>query len=85
MSSEARFDIHCVRRCLEEFTRLGTKTTIEESALAETALFVEEPLGITLSDDEICAENLESPDSVIGFALKKLKSWGMPCAESAES
>ena len=68
---------------LAEISRANQNTENDELALLEKALFVEDILGITLTDDEISEKNLGTQRAIEKFVLEKLKS-NKKCAESAE-
>ncbi|MFW6139183.1 MAG: hypothetical protein ACOC7U_08420 [Spirochaetota bacterium] len=73
-------DIH---QYVDDFHSLRPVIENTDSAIAEVALFVEETFGITLTDAEICRQNLGTHESLKNFLLNKLKGWHK-CAESAE-
>ena len=56
---------------LEEYRRIRPDPGRDELALLETALFVEEALGIRLHDDEIVAGNLGSFESIRRFVATR--------------
>lgn len=56
---------------LEEYRRLRPDPGRDELALLETALFVEEALGIRLCDEEIVAGNLGSFESIRRFVATR--------------
>ena len=68
---------------LAEIARANQNTENDELALLEKALFVEDILGITLSDDEISEKNLGTQLAIEKFVLEKLKL-DKKCVESAE-
>ncbi len=61
-----------VKERIEEYHRIRENPGSDGPALAETALFVEEVFSVVLSDQEICAENLGSSESMERFVLNKL-------------
>lgn len=72
-----------VRKRLAEFSGIRQNAGKEEAALLEVALFVEDMLGIVLSDEEICEENFGTHEAIERFVCNKL-DLGEECAESAE-
>jgi hypothetical protein len=56
---------------LEEYRRVKPDPGRDELALLETALFVEEALGIRLRDDEIVAGNLGTFESIRRFVAAR--------------
>ena len=72
-----------VRKRLAEFSGIRQNAGKEEAALLEVALFVEDMLGIVLSDEEICTENFGTHEAIERFVRNKL-DLGEECAESAE-
>ena len=68
---------------LAEISRANQNAENDEIALLEKALFVEDVLGITLSDDEISEKNLGTQHTIEKFVLEKLKL-DKKCVESAE-
>ena len=56
---------------LEEYRRIRPDPGRDELALLETALFVEEALGIHLCDDEIVDANLGSFESIRRFVATR--------------
>jgi len=57
---------------IEEYRRIRPDAASDGPSLAETALFVEEVFGLTLTDDEINPDNLGSIDTLEQFVLAKL-------------
>jgi acyl carrier protein len=76
-------DLGEVHERLAEFSGIRQNAGNDEAALLEVALFVEDMLGIVLSDEEICEENLGTLEAIERFVRKKL-DLGEACAESAE-
>ena len=72
-----------VRKRLAEFSGIRQNAGKEEAALLEVALFVEDMLGVVLSDEEICEENFGTHEAIERFVRNKL-DLGEACAESAE-
>ena len=68
---------------LAEISRVNQNFKNDEIELLEKALFVEDVLGITLSDDEISEKNLGNQHAIEKFVLEKLKL-DKKCVESAE-
>ena len=68
---------------LAEISRVNQNFKNDEIELLEKALFVEDVLGITLSDDEISEKNLGNQKAIEKFVLEKLKL-DKKCVESAE-
>jgi len=59
---------------IEEFSRIRNKPVPDRPSLAETAMFVEDVFGLTLTDEEISERNLGSIAAIEDFVLKKLES-----------
>ncbi|SPD72969.1 hypothetical protein PITCH_A1620013 [uncultured Desulfobacterium sp.] len=55
-----------------EFSRIRKDAMDDTAALLDVALFVEEVFGITLSDDDICQENLGTHQLCEAFVNKIL-------------
>ena len=75
-------DLREVHQRLAEFSGIRQNAENDEAALLEAALFVEDMLGIVLSDEEICEENLGNHKAIERFVRNKLEL-GEACAESA--
>ena len=75
-------DLREVHKRLAEFSGIRQNAGNDEAALLEAALFVEDMLGIVLSDEEICEENLGNHKAIERFVRNKLEL-GEACAESA--
>ena len=58
---------------LSEISRVVQDTENDELALLEKALFVEDILGIMLTDDEISEKNLGTQRAIEKFVCEKLK------------
>ena len=67
MNSE---DVH---KRITEFSNIRENADIDEAALLEVALFVEDVFGIILSDEEICEKNLGTHQATEEFVLKKFE------------
>ena len=61
-----------VRSRMNEFKGIRKDAGDDKAALLEVALFVEDVFGITLTDGEICKENLGTHQDTETFVLKKL-------------
>jgi hypothetical protein len=72
-----------IRFLLQQYNLLPRGQGKDAAALAEAALFLEETFPITLTDEEICEENLGSSAAMEVFVLKRL-SGEEKCAESAD-
>ena len=58
-------------RIMEIFAGRGV-TRRDSGAILETALLIEEIFGIILSDEEICRENLVTPEAVEKLVVRKI-------------
>jgi acyl carrier protein len=76
-------DLREMHERLAEFSGIRQNAGNDEAALLEVALFVEDMLGIVLSDEEICEENFGTHEAIERFVCNKL-DLGEACAESAE-
>jgi hypothetical protein len=61
------------RAALSDFESLVRGRPDQKIDPLEAALFLEDALGIKLSDSEISGPSLGDPDSIRGFALSKLR------------
>jgi hypothetical protein len=68
---------------LAEISKANQNTDNDELALLEKALFIEDILGITLTDDEISEKNLGTQSAIEKFVVEKLKV-NKKCVESVE-
>ena len=59
---------------IEELSRIRNGPFSDRPSLAETAMFVEDVFGLTLTDEEIDERNLGSISVIEDFVLKKLES-----------
>jgi len=76
-------DLREMHERLAEFSGIRQNAGNDEAALLEVALFVEDMLGIVLSDEEICEENFGTHEAIERFVCNKL-DLGEACAGSAE-
>ena len=67
---------------LVDYLKLRPKIENNKIIIAEVALFLEDTFDITLSDREICQENLGTHESLRNLIIKKLERKNA-CAESA--
>ena len=65
-----------IKQLFEEYSRIREDAGADEVALAESALFIEDALDITLSDDEICQQNLGTHRDMERFVLEKMEELG---------
>jgi len=65
-----------IQECIAEFAGVnrnaGQNAGNNEASLLEAALFVEDIFGFTLTDDEICEENLGNNQAIERFVIEKL-------------
>ena len=61
-------DQEYIHDCLCEFDEMAQK---KDDRFLQTALFIEEMFDITLTDEEICVENLGDKKALSAFVLKK--------------
>ena len=76
-------DLREMHERLAEFSGIRQNAGNDEAALLEVALFVEDMLGIVLSDEEICEEDFGTHEAIERFVCNKL-DLGEACAGSAE-
>ena len=67
-------DLKDIHSRMQEFSSIRENAGNDEAALLEVTLFVEDVFEITLSDDEICEENLGTHEDTEAFVQKKLKA-----------
>lgn len=53
----------------DSFLELGL---IDSTGILELVSFIEESFGITIDDDELTPDNLDSINKIIGFITKKM-------------
>ena len=63
---------HEVQERIAELSRIRKEAGSDEAALAEAALFIEDVFGLVLTDQEICAEQIGSFESMEYFVKSKL-------------
>ena len=69
-----------IQECIAEFAGVnrnagqnaGQNAGNNEASILEAALFVEDIFGFTLTDDEICEENLGNHQAIERFVIEKL-------------
>jgi hypothetical protein len=60
-------DWNAIQARLDEYRQLTREPGGDDLHLLETALFLEESLGMTLSDDDIIPQNLGTLEALRGF------------------
>ena len=64
-------DWDAVQARLDEYQQLTRESVGDDLGLLETALFLEESLGMTLCDEEIIPENLGTIEAVRDFVSRR--------------
>jgi hypothetical protein len=71
-----KFTTAQVNQIIDEYVRAKNDVLALETAIPETALYLEESFGIRLSDAEMTREHLASPEAIMALVTAKLSAGG---------
>lgn len=64
--------VEYARRCLREYFEYQSQATDLSGAILETALYLEDVLGIELTDHELNADCLGTDEAITALVLRKI-------------